>query len=199
MEGPAGAARTEFSVAPGPEGNTGIDEKSHEGCLPASACRSLDCCCVMRRKAWFPIERCKLSRSCCFCLELVKAFSGRRLTTASFERSDFTLDLCNRSARCICPPFRGNSVRRNLTLDVKTRNCAGFPAHGQDRPCEYLLRLGCVRRRMIWNRRPDFGADGSGSSGLGYAAWRWWFKRRFWMVCSLVRLRSAKMDSPRPK
>jgi len=29
-----------------------------------------------------------------------------------------------------------------------------------------------VRRRMIWNRRPDFGAEGSGSSGSGYAACR---------------------------
>ncbi len=27
-----------------------------------------------------------------------------------------------------------------------------------------------VRRRMIWNRRPNSGADRSGSSGLGYAA-----------------------------
>ncbi len=27
-----------------------------------------------------------------------------------------------------------------------------------------------VRRRMIWNMRPDFGAESSGSSGLGYAA-----------------------------
>ena len=30
----------------------------------------------------------------------------------------------------------------------------------------------CVRRRMIWNRRPNFGAKGSGSSVSGYAAWR---------------------------
>jgi hypothetical protein len=27
-----------------------------------------------------------------------------------------------------------------------------------------------VRRRMIWNMRPDFGAEGAGSSGSGYAA-----------------------------
>jgi hypothetical protein len=27
-----------------------------------------------------------------------------------------------------------------------------------------------VRRRMIWNSRPDFGVESSGSSGLGYAA-----------------------------
>ena len=30
----------------------------------------------------------------------------------------------------------------------------------------------CVRRLKIWNRRPDFGAESSGSSGSGYAAWR---------------------------
>jgi hypothetical protein len=30
--------------------------------------------------------------------------------------------------------------------------------------------LEAVRRRMIWNRRPNSGADRSGSSGLGYAA-----------------------------
>jgi putative transposase len=30
--------------------------------------------------------------------------------------------------------------------------------------------LSCVRRRMIWNRRPNSGAEVLGSSGLGYAA-----------------------------
>ena len=34
-------------------------------------------------------------------------------------------------------------------------------------PNLYLLS---VRRRMIWNMRPDFGAGGAGSSGSGYAA-----------------------------
>ncbi|MDP1575265.1 MAG: transposase, partial [Cypionkella sp.] len=29
---------------------------------------------------------------------------------------------------------------------------------------------GSVRRRMIWNKRPNLGARGSGSSGSGYAA-----------------------------
>lgn len=32
------------------------------------------------------------------------------------------------------------------------------------------LRSVTVRRRMIWNRWPNSGADRSGSSGLGYAA-----------------------------
>ena len=29
-----------------------------------------------------------------------------------------------------------------------------------------------VRRRMIWNSLADFGAEGAGSSGSDYAAWR---------------------------
>ena len=32
------------------------------------------------------------------------------------------------------------------------------------------LYVGHVRRRMIWNSRADFVADGLGSSGSGYAA-----------------------------
>jgi hypothetical protein len=32
------------------------------------------------------------------------------------------------------------------------------------------VMLGHVRRRMIWNRRSDFGAESSGSSVSGYAA-----------------------------
>ena len=33
-----------------------------------------------------------------------------------------------------------------------------------------LMNLCNVRRRMIWNRRPNSGAEVLGSSGLGYAA-----------------------------
>ena len=37
-----------------------------------------------------------------------------------------------------------------------------------------ILRPGvqAVRRRMIWNSLADFGAEGAGSSGSDYAAWR---------------------------
>ena len=35
-----------------------------------------------------------------------------------------------------------------------------------------LTEYSVVRRRMIWNSRADFVADGLGSSGSSYAAWR---------------------------
>ena len=41
-----------------------------------------------------------------------------------------------------------------------------FPDFAQHPETTYSI----VRRRMIWNMRPDFGAESSGSSGLGYAA-----------------------------
>jgi hypothetical protein len=33
-----------------------------------------------------------------------------------------------------------------------------------------LFKRNLVRRRMIWNSLADFGAEGAGSSGSGYAA-----------------------------
>ncbi len=39
---------------------------------------------------------------------------------------------------------------------------------GGDHDASALVEL--VRRRMIWNRRPNSGAEVLGSSGLGYAA-----------------------------
>jgi hypothetical protein len=51
-----------------------------------------------------------------------------------------------------------------------------FPAHEQIEKA-YFLGAACVeeagkavRRRMIWNRRADFVAESSVSSGSGYAA-----------------------------
>ena len=35
-----------------------------------------------------------------------------------------------------------------------------------------VMELAIVRRRMIWNSLADFGAEGAGSSGSDYAAWR---------------------------
>jgi len=35
---------------------------------------------------------------------------------------------------------------------------------------KFTRRIWSVRRRMIWNRRPNFGAEVWGSSGSGYAA-----------------------------
>lgn len=34
----------------------------------------------------------------------------------------------------------------------------------------FVAIIGDVRRRMIWNSLADFGAEGAGSSGSGYAA-----------------------------
>ena len=80
---------------------------------------------------------------------------------------------------------------QTLILQGAANTAAGF----HDR----LVAAQGVRRRMIWNIRGDFRAEVIGSSGLGYAALRCWFKRRFWMVWCLMRLLSAKMVSPRPK
>ena len=50
----------------------------------------------------------------------------------------------------------------------------GYNGYGQTLPPDVLEQVlqdcGTVRRRMIWNKRPDFGAEHSGSSGSGYAA-----------------------------
>ena len=60
------------------------------------------------------------------------------------------------------------SNREKTTLIVALKN--------QYKPSALLKRLGLarssyfVRRRMIWNRRPDFGAEVIGSSDSGYAA-----------------------------
>ncbi|ETD82904.1 DEAD/DEAH box helicase [Rhodobacter capsulatus] len=41
---------------------------------------------------------------------------------------------------------------------------------GQTRPVQIHVPMAIVRRRMLWNGWPDFGAESSGSSGSGYAA-----------------------------
>ena len=90
---------------------------------------------------------------------------------------------------------KGNSLKKwLLMMNIKSEQIME-----EYLPFPSMEKFEIVRRRMIWNIRGDFGAEVIGSSGLGYAAWRWWFKRRFWMVLCLMRLLSARMVSPRPK
>ena len=47
-----------------------------------------------------------------------------------------------------------------------------FPSHVRPEKAKLIAEAWAfdVRRRMIWNKRPNFGAESSGSSGSGYAA-----------------------------